>query len=142
MYLIDTCVISELTKRVPERRVVGWLEAVEEPFIHLSVLTIGELSKGIALLADGRRRKRLLQWVESDLRRRFEGRILPVTEEVARRWGEICASSELRGAKVPVLDALIAATALAHSLTVVTRNVADMERAGASVLNPWERGTR
>jgi hypothetical protein len=142
MYLIDTCVISELTKRAPERRVLEWLEAVEEPFLHLSVVTIGELSKGFARLADERRRRKLRAWVEVDLRRRFEGRILPITVEVARRWGEISGISELRGARLPVLDALIAATALAHGLTVVTRNVADMERAGAPVLNPWERGVR
>lgn len=139
MYLIDTCVISELTRRAPQRSVVDWLEAVEEPFLHLSVVTVGELAKGIARLADDRRREKLRRWVEVDLRRRFEGRILPVTEEVARRWGEISGISEIRGATLPVLDTLIAATALVHGLAVVTRNVADLERAGAPVVNPWER---
>jgi predicted nucleic acid-binding protein len=101
--------------------------------LYLSVLTLGELRKGVERLADGRRRLRLENWLDSDLKLRFAGRWLPVDEEVAERWGLVTA----RGAVLPTTDGLIAATALVHGMTVVTRNAVDMAAAGALVLNPW-----
>ncbi|MBI2339571.1 MAG: type II toxin-antitoxin system VapC family toxin [Deltaproteobacteria bacterium] len=137
-YLLDTCIISELIKKTPEKRVVGWIGGCDEECLFLSVLTLGEIQKGIVKLSDKQRRTRLQGWLDQDLKNRFEGRILPVNAETSRVWGMIQAQSELQGRKIPVVDALIAATALANNLTVATRNRADMEKSGVAVFNPWE----
>lgn len=136
-FLIDTCVLSELVKKRPEPRVVRWVDDAEEETLHLSVLTIGELHKGVAKLRPSAKRRNLESWVRTDLPVRFEGRILPISIDVASRWGELCGEAERRGEPLPVIDALIAATALASSLTVVTRNTNDLERTGVDVLDPW-----
>ena len=104
----------------------------------LSSLTFGELYKGIAKLPDSTRRERLSQWIENDLKERFAGKIFDIDLAVAKTWGEIQGASETAGNPMPAIDSLIAATALAHNLTVVTRNVADMQQSGVPLLNPWE----
>jgi hypothetical protein len=137
-YLLDTCIISELVRRKPARRVVRWVEEADEEALYLSVLSVGEIEKGIAKLpATSRRRSVLRRWVERDLRVRFAERLLPISAEIALRWGDLSGTAEREGAPLPVIDALLAATALSHGLTVVTRNVEDIGRAGADVLNPW-----
>jgi len=141
-YLIDTCVISELVKPRPNRAVVGWLRDCDEERLFLSVLTIGELQKGIARLPPSKRRTSLEMWVDQNLRDRFAERTLPVDVEVAERWGQLVADAERRGEPVPAIDSLIAATALTHGLTIITRNTDDMRRCGASVLDPWGRQAR
>ena len=140
-YLLDTCVLSELAKPRPDAGVVQWLEAADEARLYLSVVTLGELEKGIARLPASARRTRIERWVRQELAARFEGRILDVDRKVAERWGAMSGASEARGAPLPVIDALIAATGLAHGLEVVTRNTADLERCGARCVNPWT-GTR
>jgi toxin FitB len=137
-YLLDTCVLSELARPRPHAGVVAWLEAADETRLHLSVVTLGELEKGIARLPASARRKKLEQWVRQDLAARFEGRLLDVDRKVAERCGTISGASEARGVPLPVIDALIAATGLVHALDVVTRNTADLERCGAHCLNPWQ----
>ena len=137
-YLLDTCVVSELIRKNPEKKVVSWIEGCDEDSLFLSVLTLGEIQKGIAKLPDNRRRTHLQSWLDDDLKNRFEGRVLPVNTEVSRVWGMIQAKTELRGEKIPVVDALIAATALAHNLTVATRNHTDMEKSGVPLFNPWQ----
>jgi predicted nucleic acid-binding protein len=117
---LDTNCVSELVRVKPEPRVLAWMEAADESLLHLSVLTLGEVRKGLAALPQGRRRTRLEAWLEVDLRARFSGRILPVDAAVAHRWG------------------LLAATALRHNLTLVSRNVSDFAAAQVPVLNPWE----
>ena len=136
--LLDTCVIAELVKRRPSARVCEWVETQPEDRLYLSVLTLGEVRKGIARLPASRKRRRLEQWVEVDLRRTFHGRVLPVTAEIAERWGILSAEAQSRGRPVPVIDALLAATALVADLTLVTRNTRDVEASGARWLNPWE----
>jgi predicted nucleic acid-binding protein len=142
IYLLDTCVLSETMKKKPSSRVIRWLEKEDEDSLFLSVITFGELRKGISKLARDRRRKRLEKWVDEELAQRFFGRILPVDMEVARRWGEISSEMEMRGQPVPVLDSLLAATALEAGLTLVTRNIRHVERTGVSVLDPWEPPSR
>lgn len=137
-YLLDTCMISELARPAPDARVLTWIESAEESALYLSVLTIGELEKGIARLPSSARRRKIERWVRGDLADRFAGRVLAVDVVVAERWGQISGASEPRGKPLPVIDALIAATGLVHGLIVVTRNVADLERCGARCLNPWE----
>ena len=136
-YLLDTCVISEAIRRKPEPRVVRWVEARDEGDLYLSVLSLGELQKGIAKLEDATRRAALQAWLEGDLLRRFAGRILDVDREVAQRWGALAASAERRGRPVPVTDGLLAATALVHGMAVATRNVRDLEPTGIPLADPW-----
>jgi predicted nucleic acid-binding protein len=138
-YLLDTCVLSELAKPRPDAGVVRWLEGADETGLYLSVLTLGELEKGIARLAPSARRRKIEQWVRDDLAARFQGRVLDVDSKVAQRWGVLCGAAEARGEPLPVIDALIAATGEVHGLEVVTRNTADLERCGARCVNPWSR---
>ncbi len=137
-FLLDTCVLSELVKPAPHQGVLAFLEARPEATLFLSVVTLGELYKGIAKLEAGERRERLETWVEVDLGLRFHGRILPLDLEVLKQWGTLQARAELRGRPMPVLDGLIAATAVCRGCTVVTRNGADLAESGCMILNPWE----
>lgn len=137
-YLLDTCVISELVKSKPNKKVVSWIEKNDEDNFFLSSLTFGELYKDIAKLPDSKKKKKLSQWIEHDLKERFTGKIFDIDLLVAKTWGEIQGASETAGSPMPAIDSLIAATGLSHDLTVVTRNVADMQQSGATLLNPWE----
>jgi len=141
-YLLDTCVLSELIKRQPNRSVIAWIQEQDEPALFVSVLTFGELEKGISKLPDGRRRQELSAWVDHDLRRRFGGRILPFEYEAACRWGEISGVAELAGTPMPVIDSMLAAIALIHGLTLVTRNTPDVAPSNVPVLphGPCESG--
>ena len=134
-FLVDTNVVSEMTRKRPSPRVQTWLESRGEETLFLSAITIGEIRKG-AMLAEAGKRKRLLDWIEHTLKPQFEGRILPMDTQVFEKWADIQAALQRRGKSVPVLDGLIAATAAAHDLTVVTRNDADFRPAGVRVLNP------
>ena len=137
-YLIDTCVISELVRPEPHAGVVEWISRMDENRLFLSVLTLGELHKGVAKLKDAARARRLRSWLEQDVMARFEGRILPVDVSVARWWGKLTGEALTRGLTLPVIDALLAATAHRHALFVVTRNTKDLERCGVEIINPWE----
>lgn len=137
-YILDTCAISELVRPRPSPVLVDWIRNQQEEHLFLSVLTLGELRKGMERLTDGRRRRSLENWLDRDLKLRFAGRWLAIDEEVAERWGLVTAQAAAHGAVLPTLDGLIAATALVHGMTVITRNTADMAAAGALVLNPWE----
>jgi predicted nucleic acid-binding protein len=137
-FLLDTNCVSELIRPRPDRRVMEWTDAANEASLYLSVLTLGEIRKGLAALPQGTRRTRLETWLEVDLKARFRGRILPVDAEVADRWGLLTAEAKRKGKPLPVIDGLLAATALHHNLTVVSRNASDFARARVAVLNPWE----
>ena len=137
-YLLDTCLISELVKKEPNPAVVSWLDEEDEQKLFLSVLNLGELQKGISKLPDNAKREELQAWVALDLVERFAGRMLDIDLATALSWGRLQGEAEQAGEKLPVMDSLIAATAVAHGLVVVTRNVRDMERCGVKVCNPWE----
>jgi predicted nucleic acid-binding protein len=137
-FLLDTNCISEVVSIKPDPRVLEWLDATDERTLYLSALTLGEIRKGIMPLAVGKRRTQLEAWLEIDLRNRFAGRILPVDEAVADQWGLLAAEMKLKGRPMPAIDAMIAATAIHHDLTVVSRNVGDFKNTEASLLNPWE----
>ncbi len=136
-YLIDTNVISELTKVQPDARVVAWMQATSEELLHLSVLTVGEIRKGIDSLPRGNKRALLESWLGNDLVLRFAGRILAVNLDIAERWGLLSAQAKIAGTSLAVIDGLMAATALHHNLTFVTRNTKDVHVAGINTLNPW-----
>jgi predicted nucleic acid-binding protein len=135
-FLLDTNVILELVRRKPDPRVTAWVESADENLIYLSVLTLGEIRKGVASLKDAARRVDLEAWLDGDLVVRFEGRILPVDRAIANRWGRITAQVGPRVA-LPVIDGLLAATAIHHNLTLVTRNTKDVAATGVPVFNPW-----
>ena len=136
-WLLDTCVLSELVRPRPKASVVRWVRERAEDDLFLSVITIGELEKGIAKLPDSTKRATLEQWVRRELAERFRGRLLVIDSRIAARWGTLVGVSEAHGQPLPVIDSLIAATSLQHDLTVVTRNTDDLERCGASCVNPW-----
>jgi len=137
-YLLDTCLLSELVKKKPNSGVVRWLDKADESALYLSSLTIGELQRGISKLPDNPRKETLQAWVNNDLASRFEGRILDIDTEVAKAWGVMQGTGEQKGVVLPAIDSLIAATAIVHKLTVVTRNIKDIERCHVKVFNPWE----
>lgn len=137
-YLLDTNVISELMKRRPSRRVTDWVDATAEALLHLSVITLGEVRKGIDLLDDADPKRAALQsWLDHDLRIRFSDRLLDFDAGVAERWGQLEAIAKKRRVTLPTIDAQLAATALHRGLTFVTRNAADVRPTGVPVFNPW-----
>lgn len=138
-FLVDTNIPSELTRSQPEARVEDFIRKAGQANLFLSVMTIGEIRKGIDALPLSRKRSELEQWLAIDVRQWFSGRILPVTDAIAERWGQLAAAAKRNGIIIGVVDGVIAATALEHDLTVVTRNVRDFARMGVSVLNPWEQ---
>ena len=137
-FLLDTNVVSEWTRPRPNPGVVDWLAQVDEDTIYLSVVTFAELRHGIERLPAGKRRKELAEWLRVDLPLRFEQRILPVDAEVADAWGRMVARREILGRPIQAMDALIAATAQVHTLTLVTRNTADFEASLKTIANPWK----
>lgn len=117
---------------------MAWLDKADDERLFLSVLSLGEIVKGIAVLPASKRRRGLQQWLDETLRPWFHGRILEVTEEIAERWGRLSGECRLKGRPLNSVDGLIAATALEHDLTIVTRNTGDFEGLGAPLLNPWQ----
>jgi predicted nucleic acid-binding protein len=136
-FLLDTNVISEILRPRPDPRVELWFESTEEELLVLSVLTIGEIRKGIAILGDAARKTTLETWLTGNLMVRFAGRILPIDETVAALWGQVTGSLAKQGFRVPVIDGLLASTALHHNLTLVTRNTRDVAPTGVALLDPW-----
>ena len=137
-FLLDTNIPSELIRTRPEPRVEKWVFAQDEQSLHLSVVSIGELRRGLVVLPAGKRRSELERWFENDLVPRFQGRILPVTQSIADRWGVLDGECQLKGAPLNTADGMIAATAVEHDLTVVTRNVRDFAGLGVQIFNPWD----
>lgn len=136
-HLLDTNVVSEWTKPRPDPGVVAWLEEADEDRVFISVITLAELRHGIERIAAGRRRKRLDEWLRDELPLRFEGRTLPVDGAVADAWGRLMARGEAAGRSISTMDGFIAATAAAHGLILVTRNVADFAGTVKAIVNPW-----
>jgi predicted nucleic acid-binding protein len=139
-FLLDTNVPSELIRIRPDPRVAQWLRDADDNTLYLSVISIGEVCKGFTVHPEAHRRGILRQWLDETLRPWFAGRILPVSEEISESWGILEGECQLRGLTLSAPDGLIAATALEHGLTIVTRNVKDFSGLGAAVFNPWKVG--
>lgn len=133
-YLLDTNVLSELRRKQPDPRVLQWFAQRPAGTLYLSVLTLGEIRKGVEVLADQPRRLLLLDWLETELPAFFSGRILGIDTAVADRWGRLVAQA---GQPLPAIDSLLAATAAQHGLIFVTRNMRDVQGLGVQLINPW-----
>jgi toxin FitB len=137
-YLLDTCVLSEFTRRQPEQKVLEWLEKIPEEKLYLSVITIGEVQHGIERLPSSQRKTELLLWLNNALIERFEGRILALDTATMLVWGTLTAQMERAGRPTGSMDGLMVATALRHQLIIATRNTSDFLPCGVQVINPWE----
>ena len=135
-YLIDTCVISEIVKPFPEKVGMDWLNTVPSERLFLSVVTIGEIRKGISRLANSKRKTELAEWLNT-LLDDYKDRILSIDLNVAETWGEMQAVAENKGFPTSTIDGLIAAIARVNGLILVTRNESDFEECGISIFNPW-----
>lgn len=136
-YLLDTCVVSEFMRRQPEPRVIRWVDGIPEDKLFLSVITIGEIQRGIARLPESHRKTELQTWMADGLIERFGQRALELDTATMLLWGSITARLASAGQPMPAMDSLIAASALRHSLTLATRNVPDFLPCGVQTVNPW-----
>ena len=137
--LLDTSVLSEFNRRGdPNPLVKQWLETADTGSLYASVLTFAEIRLGVELLPPGKRRTQLEEWLDRELPAWFAGRVLTVDTAIADRWGVLRAQAQMKGRPLSVVDGLLAATALQHGLTIVSRNVSDFAIVGLSVINPWD----
>lgn len=137
-FLLDTNVVSEIVRARPEPRVLDWLSGQQPADLFLAALTIGELMRGARKVSDMPRRRRFERWIERDLARQFDGRIIAFDAAAASIWGRLMGDGDRRGRTPSAADAQIAAIALQHELTLVTRNVKDFKEVGVELLNPWQ----
>ena len=136
--LLDTNVLSEVTRPQPQARVLEWLNALDEDRAFISVISIAEIRRGIAMMDAGRRRDALAIWLSNDLLNRFEQRILPIDPPVAFAWGDMMVLAQRRGRGLSSMDGMIAATALANNLALATRNTKDFDGLGIDLVDPWK----
>lgn len=136
--LLDTNVLSEVQRPAPDPKVLEWLDALDEDRVYISVASIAELRRGVALMDEGRRRTALAAWLANDLPARFAERVLPIDQAVAEHWGDLMAESRRSGVALSAMDGFFAATALAKNLTLVTPNAIDFASFGVPLFNPWD----
>jgi predicted nucleic acid-binding protein len=136
-YLLDTCLISELVAKQPNQKVLDWVDAQVPETLYLSVITIGEIAKGICKLTPSKRKESLTTWLNETLPNRFEHRILTIDVSTMVLWGNLICQLEQNGRPLPAMDSLIVAIALQHSLSLVTRNEKDFAGTGVVIINPW-----
>ena len=136
-FLLDTNVVSETMRKQPSAVVLDWVATQAGESLFISAITIGELRRGALVLAAGKKRHALLRWIETGIKADFADRILPVDTAVMERWAELQIATQKVGRRLPLMDSLLAATALAHGLTLATRNTADLKAASVPLLDPW-----
>jgi tRNA(fMet)-specific endonuclease VapC len=135
-WLLDTCVISELVSKRPHKTVVEWIDSIEPENLYLSVISVGEIAKGIEKLPQSKRKGELHRWLTEDLLLRFDGRILLLDVDVLLAWGQLTGRLERKGRKISAIDSLTA-TAARWNLTIATRNVSDYSHSEVPIFNPW-----
>jgi len=141
-FLLDTNVLSEATRVRPDTNVASWLSTKSGLTLYVSVVSIAEIRKGILLLPEGKKRRKLEGWLVSELLPSFAGRVLPLGEEEMCEWAALQAGAERAGHRLPVIDSLIAATARFHGLTLATRNINDFQHCNILLQNPWAENKR
>jgi predicted nucleic acid-binding protein len=137
-YLLDTCILSEFTHRQPDKKVIQWLDSIEEEQLYISVITVGEIQRGIELLTESHRKTELLVWMNNGLIKRFENRIISLDLPTMLQWGSLTARMESNGQPISLMDSLIIASALQHNFIIATRNISDFLPCGVQLINPWE----
>lgn len=137
-YMLDTCVLSEFTRRQPEQRVIDWINSNSEEDLFISVITIGEVQRGIERLSDSKRKTELIQWMTQGLLKRFDGRIVSIDAETMIIRGSLTTRMESQGKPIGVMDSLIIASALQYKMIVATHNINDFHPSGVRVINPWD----
>jgi toxin FitB len=140
--LLDTCVLSELVAKQPDQGVLSWIDSLDPNNVYLSVITIGEIRKGIEKLPTSKRKLALETWLRDELLIRFSGRILPIDTEVMLTWGKTIGALEMRGKKISAIDSLICAIALHSRFHLATRNENDFKHTGVPIINPWKKADR
>lgn len=138
MYLLDTCIFSELIKKKPDPSVIRWVSDRDESLFFVSVLTFGEIKKGIEKLSDLQKQKELKAWFHDFMIPRYRNQLISINESVAIVWGDIVAKTSKAGRVLPTIDSLIAASAIVHHLAIVTRNFKDFEGLDIPLINPWQ----
>ena len=136
-YLLDTCILSETVRPRPDERVLRWFQATDRTLMYTPAVVLGEIRKGIVRMPKGSRRNLLEGWLER-YRVNYGRRIVPFDADVAHTWGTLVGQLQSKGVVLPIIDSQIAAIALHHGMTLVTRNVKDMEPTGARIFNPFE----
>ena len=137
-FLLDTTIPSEMTRPRPQPSASGCRDDADDEQLYFSVVSLGEILKGVSLLSESKRRRQLQEWLDEILRPWFEGRLLPIDQPIAECWGMLAGQCQMQGRPLAVADGFIAATALEHDLTIVTRNVKDFAGLGVAVFNPWD----
>ncbi len=136
--LLDTCILAELQNPQGNEKVKEVVKRLEDESLYISVLTVGEIAKGISLLGSSKKKQSLIEWL-ANLEIQFSNRILPIEVEIARLWGDLTASRQKTGIVIPAIDGLIAATALRHNMRVMTRNTKHFQASGAAVIDPFNK---
>ena len=136
--ILDTCVVSEIQRSQGRQQVRAQVERIADDDLYLSVITIGEIAKGVALLPSGKRKSELQQWMQS-LEQHYADRILPINNETAQIWGTVTANAQQAGTIIPMADGLIAATAIQNGMHIMTRNTDHFQATGALVIDPWNK---
>ena len=136
-YLLDTCVISELVKATPNRKVIDWINELPSEALFLCVITIGEVRKGLTKLPDSKKKERLTLWLDT-LLIEYRERILSIDLKVCDNWGILQGNAEKAGTRMSTIDSLIAATTYTHNLTLATRNENDFAPSNIPIINPWK----
>ena len=136
-YLLDTCVISELVAKIPNPGVIQWVDALTPDSLFLSVITIGEIQKGIQKLPSSQRKTQLESWLQDELLVRFRGQILTIDLQVMLTWGKLVSGLDASGQRMAAMDSLMAAIALHHNLVLATRNEVDFKNTQVTLVNPW-----
>lgn len=134
--LLDTCVLSELIKLNPDAKVIAFFEALNDSKVFISSITLAELHRGIARLSDSKRKKELAQWLQN-IEQQYANHILDFDRITAKIWGELTAIAQAHGKPMSFMDSMIAATAMQHQLSIVTRNISDFEHCHVRLVNPW-----
>ncbi len=135
--LLDTCVLSEVRKPDSDANVRAFMDAIPNDDLFISVLTLGEITKGIERLPDGKKKVTLSAWIDK-LQRIFKSRLVGVDQDTAEIWGRITARSEENGIQLPAIDGLLAATAIRHDFKIATRNIKHFKQTSAGLLDPWQ----
>ena len=130
-------IVSEPARPKPNRGVLEWLEQVSIAELAVSVLTVGEIQRGISRMPAGKRKQALQEWLERGFAAQFEGRLLPIDADVAVKWGELMAEGDRIARPLPTIDGLLLATAAVHGMSIVTRNVGDFAERGVPLINPY-----